>query len=80
MTKHPEISSLLQYFHSVTLCFSKYVDINGPASSPDGIRIHLAVYFRTAEIFVRVAMILVGLMPEGYSWVWGMPWTYFEGF
>ena len=28
----------------------------------------------------RVAMILVGLMPEGYSWVWGMPWTYFEGF
>ena len=32
------------------------------------------------EPVVRVAMILVGLMPEGYSWVWGMPWTYFEGF
>ena len=28
----------------------------------------------------RVAMILVGLMPEGYSWVWGMPWTYHGGF
>ena len=30
--------------------------------------------------YARVAMILVGLMPEGYSWVWGMPRTYFEGF
>ena len=28
----------------------------------------------------RVAMILVGFMPEGYSWVWGMPWTYHGGF
>ena len=29
---------------------------------------------------IRVAMILVGLMPECYSWVWGMPWTYHGGF
>ena len=31
-------------------------------------------------LYSRVAMILMGLMPEGYSWVWGLPWTYFEGF